>query len=53
MIAHGPGDIKFVCCTLDLYPADSNHMTGSFARFLRDLEKPPVYLLRLLFENTG
>ena len=53
MIAHGHGDVKFDHYALDLYPTDSNHTIGSFTRFLRDLEKPPAYSSRLLFENTG
>jgi hypothetical protein len=53
MIAHGHGDVKFAHYALDLYPADSNHTIGSFARLLRDLEKPPAYSSGLLFENTG
>jgi hypothetical protein len=43
MIAHGHGDVKFAYYALDLYPADSNHTIGSFARLLRDLDKPPSY----------
>ena len=31
MIAHGHGDVKFVHYALDLYHADSNHNSGSFA----------------------
>src|ERR1700737_4804700 len=53
MIAHGHGDVKFAHYALDLYPADSNHTIGSFARLLRDLEKPPTYFSGLLFENMG
>ena len=53
MIAHGHGDFKFAHYALDLYPADSNHMIGSIAKFLCDLEKPPSYSSRLLFENMG
>ena len=36
-----------------MYPADSNHTIGSFAKFLHDLEKPPSYSSILLFENSG
>ena len=53
MIAHGHGDVKFAHSTFDLYPADSNHTIGSFARLLRDLEKPPSSSSTMLFENTG
>ena len=53
MIAHGHGNVKFAHYVLDLYPRDSNHMIGSFARFLCNLEKLLAYYSRLLFENTG
>ena len=53
MIAHGHGDVKYAHYALDLYPADSNHTIGSFAKLLRDLEKRPSYTSRLLFENLG
>ena len=50
-IAHGDGDVKFAHYAPDLNPADSNHTIRSFARLLRDLEKPPAYLSRVLFDN--
>ena len=53
MIAHEHGDIKFAHYALDLYPMDSNHTIGSFARLLRDLEKPLAHSSGALFENTG
>ena len=53
MIAHGHKDVKFAHYALDLYLADSNHTTWSFAGVLQDLEKPPAYLSRVLFENMG
>jgi hypothetical protein len=53
MIVHGHDDVKFAHYALDLYLAGSNHTIGSFARFLRDLKKPPSYFSKLLFENTG
>jgi hypothetical protein len=53
LIAHEHGDVKFAHYPLNLYRADSNHTIGSFASFLRDLEKPPAYSLRFLFENMG
>jgi hypothetical protein len=52
MIAHGHNDVKFAYYALDLYLAESNHMIGSFARLLRDLEKPPAYYLGFSFENA-
>ena len=53
MIAHGHDNVKYAHYALDLYLADSNHAIGSFAKFLLDLEKPPSYSSRLLFENSG
>ena len=53
MIVHGYNDIKFVHYALDLYTVDSNHTIWSFAKLVCDLEKPPSYSSRLLFENLG
>ena len=53
MIAHGYNDVKFAHYALDLYPTDSNHTIGSFARFLHDLKKLSFYSSRLLFENSS
>jgi hypothetical protein len=52
MIAHGHNDVKFAYYALDLYPTESNHILGSFARLLHDLEKLSAYSLGLLFENA-
>lgn len=35
------------------YPSDANHIVGSFAKLLRDLEKPPVHSSRALFGGLG
>jgi hypothetical protein len=46
MIAHGHGDVQYVHYGLDIYPSDSNHIVGSIAKLLRDLESPLVYSTR-------
>ena len=53
MIAHGHGDVKFAQFSLDLYLGDSNHIVGSVAKLLHDLEKPPASFSGVLFENSG
>jgi hypothetical protein len=53
MIAHGHGDVKYAHYGLDFYPGDANHTVGSFAKLLRDLEKPPVHSSRVLFDGCG
>ena len=53
MIAHGHGDVKYAHYGLDFYPGDANHMVGSFAKLLRDLEKPPVQSSCALFDGCG
>jgi hypothetical protein len=51
MIAHGHGDVKYAHYGLDFYPGDANHTVDSFAKLLRDLEKPPVHSSRVLFDG--
>ena len=53
MIVHGHGDIKYAHYGLDFYPDDANHTVGSFAKLLRDLENPPAYSSRALFDGSG
>jgi hypothetical protein len=53
MIAHGHGDVQYAHYGLDIYPSDSNHIVGSIAKLLRDLESPPVYSTRQLFAGGG
>jgi hypothetical protein len=43
MLAHGHGDVKYAHYSLDLYPIDDNHMIGSIAKLLHDLEEPPIH----------
>jgi uncharacterized C2H2 Zn-finger protein len=52
MIAHGHGDIRYVHYALDLYPANSNHIVGSIAKVLQDLEDVPKFISREIFPNT-
>jgi len=35
------------------YPSNANLIVDSFAKFLRDLEKPPVHSSRALFGGSG
>ena len=52
MIAHGHGDIHYAHYGLDIFPTDSNHIVGSIAKLLRDLELPPKYSLQELFSGS-
>ena len=49
MIVYGHGDAKYAHYSLDFCPGDANHTVGSFAKLLRDLEKPPVHASRAFF----
>jgi len=51
MIVHRHGDVRYVHYGLDIFPSDSNHMIGSIAKFLRDLELPPKHSSRELFNG--
>ena len=53
MIAHGHEDIRYAHYGLDIFPMDSNHIVGSIAKLLRDLELPPKYSSRELFSGSG
>ena len=44
MIAHGHGDVCYAHYGLDIFFSDSNHIVGSIAKLLRDLELPPKHL---------
>ena len=50
MIAHGHIDVKFTHYALDLYPKNSYHIIGSFARLLCDLMKSCTYSIGLFYE---
>jgi hypothetical protein len=53
MIAHGHGDVQYAHHDLDIYPSNSNHIVGSIAKLLRDLESPLIYSSRRLFVGAG
>ena len=53
MIIHGHVDVKYVHYGLDFYPSDANHIVGSFAKKLRDLEKPTMSSSHALFKGFG
>ena len=54
MIAHGHGDIRYAHYGLDIFSTDSNHIVGSIAKLIRDLELPPKYSSReLVFSGSG
>jgi hypothetical protein len=44
---------SFARFSLDLYLGDSNHIGGSLAKLLCDLENVPASLSGVLFENLG
>jgi hypothetical protein len=52
MIVHGHGDIRYAHYVLDLYPAYSNHIVGSIAKVLRDLEDVPKFVSKEIFPIT-
>lgn len=52
MIAYGHMDVKYVHYELDFYIGNTNHIAGSFAKILRDLEIPPTPLSHVLFEKA-
>jgi hypothetical protein len=52
MVTQGYGDIWYAHYGLDLYPSDSNHIVGSIAKVLRDLEDVPKYASCHIFPNT-
>jgi hypothetical protein len=53
MIVHGHRDVRYAHYGLDIYPSNSNHIVGSIAKLLRDLESPPLYSSRQLFVGAG
>ena len=48
MIVYGHVDVKYAHYGLDFYLGDANHMVGSFAKLLRDLEKSPVHFFHVV-----
>jgi hypothetical protein len=52
MLAHGHGDVHYAHYGLDIFARDSNYTVGSFAKLLRDLERPPKSSSRRLFDGA-
>jgi hypothetical protein len=52
MIAHGHGYICYAHYGLDLYLFDSNHIVGSIAKVLSNLEDVPKCASRHIFPNS-
>jgi hypothetical protein len=52
MLAHGHGDVCYAHCGLDIFAHDSNYTVGSFAKLLRDLERPPKLASHRLFDGS-
>jgi hypothetical protein len=50
MVTQGYGDIWYAHYGLDLYPSDSNHIVGSIAKVLRDLEDIPKFASCHIFQ---
>jgi hypothetical protein len=52
MLAHGHGDVRYAHYGLDIFPHDLNYTVGSFAKLLRDLERPPKSSSCQLFDGS-
>jgi hypothetical protein len=52
MLAHGHGDVRYAHYGLDIFAHDANYIVGSFAKLLRDLERPPKSTSRCLFDGS-
>jgi hypothetical protein len=52
MLAHGPGNVRYTHYSLDIFAHDANYTVGSFAKLLRDLERPPKSSSRRLFDGS-
>jgi hypothetical protein len=53
IIAHGHGDFRDTFYRLDICSNNSNHIVGSLAKLLRDLESLPKYSSHQLFVGGG
>jgi hypothetical protein len=51
-LAHGHGDVHYAHYSLDIFAHDAKYTVGSFAKLLRDLERPPKSSLRRLFDGS-
>jgi hypothetical protein len=52
ILAHGHGDVRYAHYSLDIFAHDANYTVGSFAKLLRDLERPPKSSLHRLFDGS-
>jgi hypothetical protein len=52
ILAHGHGDVRYAHYGLDLFEHDANYTVGSFAKLLRDLERPPKSSTHSLFDGS-
>ena len=53
MIAHGHVDMKYAHYCLDFYHGNANHTIGTFAKFLRNFERPPTSSSCVLIVGCG
>jgi hypothetical protein len=52
MLAHGHGDVRYAHYGLGIFAHDSNYTVGSFAKLLRDLDRPPKSSYHRLFDGA-
>jgi hypothetical protein len=52
MLAHGHGDVCYAHYGLDIFAHDVTYTVGSFAKLLRNLERPPKSSSRCLFDGS-
>jgi hypothetical protein len=52
MLAHGHGDVRYAHYGLDIFAHDTNYTVGSFAKLLRNLERPPKSSSCCLFDGS-
>ena len=53
IIAHRHGDVQYAYYGLDIYPSNLNHIVGSIAKLLKDLESPPMHSIWQMFVGGG
>ena len=51
-LAHGPRNVRYTHYGLDIFAHDANYIVGSFAKILRDLERPPKSSSYCLFDGS-
>ena len=52
MLAHGHDDVCYVHYGFDIFAHNANYTVGSFAKLLRDLERPLKSSSRCLFDGS-